>query len=420
MSLQLVRQAHLIDPVQGLDQVQDVLVRDGVIEAIAPQIELPDADVQVIEAQGCYLGPGLVDLYSTSGEPGYEDRETLAQLIDAAMAGGFTRVHLLPQTQPALDHPGAVQQLFSRMPRHTALSLKVWGALSAGIRGEQLSELKELLAEPVVGLSDGAPLQDMVMVQRLLDYVKPLGVPLALWPCLSSLARDGVIRDGIYALNFGLPSMSVAAETSALAALLELIEQAQSPPPIHLMRISTARSVQMIAEAKARNLPITASTPWTHLMYDSRALRQYDPMLRLDPPLGNPQDRDELRAGVAAGVIDAIAVDHRAYTYEEKTVPFSQAPPGCPGYAIAFPLLWQSLVAEGAWSASTLWKAISTLPAQCLDQEPPTLEVGQVAEMILFNPNYPPEDVPWSPESIQGSVQHRWGFATVASSFPGA
>ncbi len=409
MAVQLVRQARLIDPVQGLDQVSDVLVRDGRIDAIAHNIPQPSEPCDVIDASEMLLGPGLVDLYSCSGEPGHESRETLEQLLEAASLGGVTRVHLLPETQPCLDHPGAIQQLLSRRSVESPVQLNVWGAITQDVAGEELSELQELCDQGLAGFSDGQPLQDWLMVQRLLDYAQPLNLPVAFWPCMKALARDGVIRDGIQALNFGLPSLSVAAETVAIASLLELIEQAQTPPAVHLMRVSTARSVALIAEAKARGLAVTASTPWTHLLYDSDVLRRYDPMFRFDPPVGNPADQTALIQGLEAGVIDAIAIDHHAYTYEEKTVPFAQAPPGCPGLAIAFSLLWQTFVTSEKWSASTLWSLLSFKPAQCLQQTPSTLTQGAIAEMILFDPTHPPERSLWSPQPIHGSVRGLWG-----------
>ncbi|MEM9136824.1 MAG: dihydroorotase, partial [Cyanobacteria bacterium P01_F01_bin.42] len=222
MTLQLVRQARLIDPVQGLDQVGDVLVRDGQIEAVAEQLSPPsDTVCEVIDAAGMILGPGLVDLYSTSGEPGNESRETLSELVEAAAAGGFTRVNLLPNTEPCMDHPGVVQQVRSQSGQ--GVQINVWGALTQGAEGEQLSQLHDLSQQGILGLSDGQPLQDWLLIQRLLDYAKPMALTVALWPCLPALAGESAIREGVNALQFGLPSASAAAETSAIAGIIELI-----------------------------------------------------------------------------------------------------------------------------------------------------------------------------------------------------
>jgi dihydroorotase len=418
--VELLQQVRLIDPLNHRDQLADVRVVQGQIEAIAPPNTLSldlGAENRVIDAQGLVLGPGLVDLYSYSGEPGHEDRETLADLIAAAAAGGFTRLHLLPSVIPALDNPGAVQRLLSLVPTPAPVQVRVWGAITQGLAGEALTELIELEQAGVIGFCEGRPLQDWVLLRRVLEYLAPRNCPISLWPCIASLTGDGVIREGMEAYQLGLPTVPAYAETAALAALLELV--ASIGTPVHLMRISTARSVALIAQAKAQGLPVTASTPWHHLLLDSEALAKYDPALRLDPPLGNPSDRLALIEAVRTGVIDAIAIDHRAYTYEEKTVPFAQAPAGALGLALALPLLWQTFVASGQWSVLELWRALSSGPAYCLHQSPPQLDSGAIAEMTLFNPSEPwvvdaatlhssQTNTPWLQGTVQGRVQATW------------
>jgi dihydroorotase len=152
------------------------------------------------------------------------------------------------------------------------------------------------------------------------------------------------------------------------------------------MRLSTARSVALVAQAKDRGLPITASVSWLHLLCSTADVLGYDPHLRLMPPLGNPEDQAALIQAVQTGVIDAIAIDHTPHTYEDKTVAFDQAPPGAIGLELALPLLWHRFVAPGTWSALTLVQALSTRPAQCLGLTPPTLAVDAPAEAVLFDP----------------------------------
>jgi len=173
----------------------------------------------------------------------------------------------------------------------------------------------------------------------------------------------------VEALTFGLLGVSAMAETVPLAALLELLRDSSVPMPrvpVHVMRISTARSVDLINQAKADGLPITASTTWLHLLLDSRDLSGYHPSLRLPAPLGNQRDRLALVAGIKSGVIDAIAVDHIAYTYEEKTVAFGEAPTGSIGLEFALPMLWQGLVETDQLSAVELWRSLSVNPMRCL------------------------------------------------------
>jgi dihydroorotase len=175
----------------------------------------------------------------------------------------------------------------------------------------------------------------------------------------------------------------VFSETTAVAAILELVREIGTP--VHLMRISTARSVALIRQAKADGIPVTASTTWLHLLYDTSDLATYDPNLRLNPPLGNTSDRLALVEGVKTGVIDAIAVDHVAYTYEEKTVAFGEAPNGALGLELALPMLWAGLVESGRWSAIDLWRAMSSGAAGCIQQTIGPVEPGTQG-YVLFDP----------------------------------
>lgn len=414
MTTQLLRQVRLLDPVADLDRVADVLIVEGVIRSIAPNITDRHEAADVIDRPGLVLGTGLVDLYSHSGEPGFESRETLESLMQAATAGGFTRLTLLPDTDPAIDQPASLDQF---RVRQNGPQIAVWGALTQSVEGKQMTNLVELAAAGVVGFADGQPLQP-ALLRRLLEYAQPLGKPLALWCCDRELTGNGVVREGVQSLRLGLPGSPAIAETSALAALLEHIAEINTP--VHIMRVSTARSVALIRAARNRGLPITASTTWMHLLLDTAALQSYDPSLHLDPPLGNADDRRALIAAVKQGAIDAVAIDHSPYTYEEKTVAFAEAPPGAIGLELALPLLWQSLVESGEWSALTLWRCLSSNPARCLQQLPATIGLGQAAELVLFDSQQPWQvnrqtlksrstNTPWLGQTLTGRVVQTWG-----------
>lgn len=384
MTSELLQQVRVIDPVSGTDQLADVLIADGSIKAVEHQISDWSDSTQIRDCRGLVLGPGLVDLYSHSGEPGFEERETLASLVSAAVAGGFTRLSLLPDTMPPVDNPAGLAGVQSLLHSAAPIQVHFWGALTLGVQGQQMTELALAAASSVVGFADGQPLGNLALLRRLLEYLKPIRKPVALWACDRQLVGNGVMREGPESVRFGLPGNPAIAETSALAAILELVEATGTP--VHIMRVSTARSVQLIQEAKARGLPITASTPWMHLLLDTKAVGSYNSSLRLEPPLGNPADLAALRQAVRVGVVDAIAIDHTPYTYEEKTVAFAEAPPGAIGLELALPLLWHSLVETGEWSAMDLWRCLSTRPAECLQQTPSAIAPGLPAEVILFDP----------------------------------
>ncbi len=379
MTIELLQQVRLLDAVETVDRVVDVLIEDGLIQAIEPQIDEVPPDAQIYTSQGLVLGSGLVDLYSHSGEPGFEERETLESFGQAAIAGGFTRLNILPDTEPTIDNPATVNWFKTQNSK-----LSCWGALTLGVKGQQMTELSELAESGVVGFADGQPIANLALMRRLLEYLQPLQKPVALWACDRSLVGNGVVREGVESIRFGLPGNPAMSETTALSALLECVEEIGTP--VHLMRISTARSVELVRAAKARGLPITASVTWMHLLLSTKSIEHYDPNLRLEPPLGNQVDQVALRKAVKEGVIDAIAIDHTPYTYEEKTVAFSEAPPGAIGLELALPLLWQTLVDTQQWSALELWRSLSTRPAACLGQKMEAIVPGQPAELTLFDP----------------------------------
>jgi dihydroorotase len=386
-----IEQVRVIDPTIDRDEITTVTLDQG-------KLVEPIGGAETINGRGLILGPGLVDLYSHCGEPGFEERETIASLTDSAIAGGFSRVMVLPSTQPALDNPASLlwfQQQASQV-------LKPWAALTQA--GEKLTEVGEIAAQGIaVGFTDGQAIANLSLLRRLLEYMQPLKVPIALWPHDVSMAGAGLAREGTLALRYGLPGIPSFVETAPLAAILELVREIGTP--VHLMRISTARSVALLRAAKAEGLPITASATWLHLLYETKDLADYSPDLRLSPPLGNTGDRLALIEGVKTGVIDAIAIDHSAYTYEEKTVAFGEAPLGALGLELALPMLWQGLVAKEKLTALELWRSLSTNPARCLAQTPAALSVGST-EWTLFDP----EEV-WQVNRLASLSQnsHLWG-----------
>ncbi len=418
MTKELLKQVRVIDPVQKTDTVADVLIIDGYIQNIAKEITDFSADTSIRNCQGLILGAGLVDLYSHSGEPGFEERETLSSFLQSAAAGGFTRVGILPDTTPPIDQPALVTQLQQHRDREKAYPhLHIWGGMTLDLAGKQLTEVADLATAGAVGFTDAKPWDNLGIVRRVLEYLQPFGKPVAFWPCDRHLAANGKMREGAEALRIGLPPIPASAETTAIAALLELV--ADIGTPVHIMRVSTARSVKLIAKAKAEGLPITASTTWMHVLLDTTSLRSYHTSLHLDPPLGNRQDMLSLRDAVRTGIIDAIAIDHAPYTYEEKVQAFAESPPGAIGLELALPLLWQNLVVTGEFTALELWRVLSHQPAACLQQEIKAIQSGEKAELTLFNPveiwqvnkanlqtlSY---NTPWFGQEITGRVMQIW------------
>jgi dihydroorotase len=408
----LFRQVRYLDPVNGIDRVTDALVTNGILTELPD--DLPDCPAQAVERDGHHkiLAPGLVDLYSHSGEPGRETEETMLSLLSAAAAGGFVRLNILPDTLPAIDNSAIVakmQQLYQEAKSQLAYApaLAVWGALTHLVRGESMSDLQDLAGSGIVGFADGEPIDNLQLLQRLLEYLQPYQKPIMLWPLDRQLAGGGVARMGAAALRLGLVGSPVCSETVALSAILELV--AELRVPVHIMRLSTARGVELVAAAQQRGLPVTASVTWLHLLGSTAILDSYDASWRLDPPLGNEVDRLALVAGVKARVIGAIAVDHCAHSYEDKKVGFGEAPVGAIGLELALPVLWENLVLPGHLTALDLWSGLSAGAAACCGSEMPQ-------NLVLFDPmmkwvansqnlQSKSSNTPWFDKVISGHVE---------------
>ena len=381
--MELLQQVRLIDPTQGIDRTVDILIDDGKIRAIAPSISEYPQETKITNSAGLVLGTGLVDLYSHAQEPGHESRESLLNLSQAATAGGFVRVGILPDTVPKINNLEMLTALEQKSSQLDSPSpLRFWSSASLDNSDKQMNELAQLRNE-VIGFCDRYDLSNLNLFKQLLEYIQPWQTPLAIAIDRNKLAGNGVVREGEASIRYGMTGNPSFSEAAIIAAVLEIV--AEIPTPVHIMRVSTKRGVELIADAKQRNILVTASTTWMHLLWNCDAIGSFDPNLRLDPPLGYESDRLALIAGIKQGVIDAIAIDHRAYTYEEKTVPFALAPPGVVGLEIAFPLLWQELVENQKLSALELWQALSTNPCLCLQQKPFEIFTGKNTDFILFD-----------------------------------
>ncbi len=349
------QQVRVIDAVVGLESW------DYITPTIEPEL------YQQASPPALVLGNALVDMYSTSGAPGFEYRETVASLQAGAIAGGFAKVGILPHTAPPIDNLATAEFWSSQGSQFLP-----WGAVTRGLKGEQMADLGEL-APLVVGFTDGKAIANLALVRRVMEYIKPFGKPLMLMPQNPDLARGAVAYETKLSVQCGLGGMPITAETSALASLIELVRLTQTPT--HFMRLSTARSVQLIAQAKADDLPVTASVVWYHLCLSEQYLSRYDANLKFVPPLPSEADRLALIQGVKTGVIDAIAIDHTPYTYEEKMVGFELAPAGAIGLELALSVLWHELVETQQLTALELWQALSSRPAQCLGIDPPQQKI---------------------------------------------
>ena len=391
----LIQQARVIDPVLNRDFLADILIVDHKIEEIKSHIIAPSENSQLISGENLVLSTGLFDLYSHSGEPGHESRETLASLGASALAGGFSDVAILPDTSPPIDSLETLIALRQKVAylhkhhKHPISRLHFWSSFSSSPptsspNNSSLNQMSALgeLSQKNIGFSGRVGFIDLPLLKQSLEYLQPFQKPIAINLANNNLTQNGLIREGANSVRYGLVGNPGYAETAAIAAVLEIVASINTP--VHIMRVSTSRGVELIADAKERGLPVTASSSWMHLLFNTQDQANYDPNLRLEPPLGNPEDQKTLQQGIKEGVIDAIAIDHQAYTYEEKTVPFALAPPGVIGLEIALPILWQKLVKTEILTSIELWNALSVKPRLCLQKKPLPLN-SSLADLTLFD-----------------------------------
>ena len=331
----LIQNGRLIDPASGLDQIGDLAIASGRIVALGkvPADFEPD---RRIDATGLVVAPGLVDLAARLREPGHEHEGMLESELNAAAAGGVTSLVCPPDTDPALDEPGLVDMLKFRARKLSLCRLFPLGALTRGLKGEVLTEMAELTESGCVGFSQAdVPVRDTQLLQRSLQYAATFGYAVWLRPNDPWLGK-GVAASGAVATRLGLSGVPVAAETVALHTIFELVKATGAR--VHLCRISSAAGVELVRQAKAQGLPITADVSINSLHLTDVDIGYFNSAMRLVPPLRQPRDRDALRAGLADGTIDALVSDHTPVDPDAKALPFGEAEPGATGLELLLSL----------------------------------------------------------------------------------
>jgi dihydroorotase len=377
-----IKNGRVIDPASVTDRAADVFIADGRIAAIGA----PPAGFEtegVIDASGCIVAPGLVDLSARLREPGFEYRATLESEMAAAAAGGVTHLACPPDTDPVLDEPGLVEMLKHRARLPEFAHVYPVGALTIGLAGQRLTEMAELAEAGCVafGQANVAVLDTQVLL-RAMQYAATFGYSVWLQPQDPHLARGGVAHDGEIAARLGLTGIPVVAETIALATQLQLARETGAH--LHLTRISSAAGVEMVRAARAAGITVTCDVSAHHLHLADTAIGWFDAHCRFDPPLRSPLDRDALRQGLADGTIDALCSDHTPVDDDAKQIPFAEAEAGATGLELLLPLTLK-------WAAEMklpLVKALAKItcePARILGLPIGSLGPGSAADVCVFD-----------------------------------
>ena len=385
----LIKNGRVIDPATGFDQVGDLAIAAGRIVSLNGGL----ADFtpnKTIDATGCIVAPGLIDLSARLREPGHEHEGMLESELAAAVAGGVTSLVCPPDTDPVLDEPGLVEMLKFRAEKHHQSRVFPLGALTRALKGEALTEMVQLTESGCVGFSQAeVPLANTQVLMRAMQYAATFGYSIWLRPQELHLGR-GVAASGALATRLGLSGIPVAAETIALHTIFELVRATGAR--VHLCRISSAAGVALMAQAKAEGLDVTCDVSINSLHLTDVDIGYFDSRMRLDPPLRQQRDRDALRRGLQDGTIDALVSDHSPVGADAKTLPFAEAEAGATGLELLLGLACKWGMDTGADMRRVL-AVLTSEPARVLGPALGTLQAsagrlakGGVADVCVFDP----------------------------------
>ncbi len=382
-----IRNGRVVDPASGFDQPASVFVAEGKIVGVGETAPRGFYAAAVLDATGCVVCPGLIDLSARLREPGFEYKATLESEMAAAAAGGVTRLVCPPDTDPPLDEPGLVEMLKRRARQPGFAHVHPMGALTVGLAGQRLTEMAELAEAGCIAFGQANhSIIDTQVLMRGMQYAATFGFSVWLQPQDAHLAKGGVAHDGAIAARLGLAGISVVAETVALATYLQLARE--TGVRLHIRRISSAAGLALIRAARAEGLPVSCDVTINHLHLCDEDIGFFDPMARLDPPLRAAADREALAAGLADGSIDALVSDHTPVDDDAKQLPFAEAEPGATGMELLLPLAL-------AWAKQhevplpTALARITSDPARILglsDSGCGRLAAGSPADICVFDP----------------------------------
>lgn len=379
-----IRGARIVDPGSGRDEVTDLRLVGGRVAAVGPGVGEP-GDSRV-EADGLVAAPGFLDMHVHLREPGQEFKETVASGVAAAVAGGFTAVACMPNTDPVNDRPSITAHI--RALARAAGLARVFpiAATTRGMRGERISEFGALKRAGAVAVSDdGLPVSDPAVMRKALDYARLFDLPVIEHCETLELTGDGVMREGGLATEIGLPGIPAASEFIAVERNVSLAELTGSR--LHIAHLSTRQSAATVRRAKAAGLRVTAEVTPHHLVLTEAAVSDCDPAAKMKPPLAAEADRVALVEALTDGTVDAIATDHAPHHEDEKRLAFQSAPFGVVGLETAVPLVLDRLVRPGAISLSRAVELLAVGPRRILGVPGGALAPGSPADLVLLDPD---------------------------------
>ena len=379
----LLKGGRVVDPANGVDGTRDVLIEGGVIKAVGA--DLPAGAAQVVDVSGLLVTPGLIDMHVHLREPGQEHKETIATGAASAVAGGFTAVACMPNTDPVNDQASVTQFMLKRAAEAGLARVYPIGAVTLGSKGEALAEIADLKAAGCVAISDdGKPVLTALLMRRALEYTSMCGMPVIDHCEDPTLKGDGVAHEGFNASRLGLKG--IPGEAEELWIERDITLAGLTGGRFHVAHLSTRGSLRAVRNGKARGINVTCEVAPHHFILTDDALEGYDTNVKMNPPLREAADRDELIRGLVDGSVDAIATDHAPHHADEKAVEFDAAPFGVVGLETAASVVHDRLVARGRLSLERFVALFSAGPARVFGLPGGTLAPGSPADVTVFDP----------------------------------
>ncbi len=380
----LIRNGRVIDPASNVDMTADVLVENGIVSKVMPQIQ--DQADQQINAEGCYVMPGFIDLHVHLRDPGQEHKETVVTGAAAAARGGYTTIVAMPNTKPVVDNADVVNYVHNKAKNMAKVNILQAGAITKKMEGMQLADIEQMVlaGSPAVS-EDGKSVMNAYLLREAMQLAKKLDIPVLSHCEDRNLLNGGVVNDDENAKKYGLPGISNSVED--VIAMRDVMLAKDTGAKLHLCHCSTKDSVEIVRAAKEKNVRITAEVCPHHFTLSSDDMIPGDTNYKMNPPLRKREDVEALRQGLKEGIMDVIATDHAPHAKEEKNDSMLRAPFGIVGLETAAALTYTELVLSGCLSVMQMAEKMSLNPARVIGLDKGSLEPGKAADLVIFDPH---------------------------------
>lgn len=380
----LIKGGRVIDPENGIDKVTDVFIDKGVISEIGINPEIEGIEMEVIDAAGKIVSPGLVDMHCHLRDPGQEYKEDIETGTRSAVMGGITSIACMPNTKPAADNEAVISYIINKAKEVGYVNVYPIGAVSKGLKGEELAEIGEMKFAGAVAISDdGRPVTESGLMRRAMEYADMFDMKVISHCEDLGLADGGYMNEGAVATAMGLRGISRAAEESMVSRDIIIAEAIGTP--IHIAHVSTRLSVELVRQAKMRGVRVTCETCPHYFSLTEKAVEGYNTFAKMNPPLRTEDDVEAIKEGLRDGTIDCIVTDHAPHHIDEKNCEFAQAPNGIVGFETSLGLGLEYLVKPGVLTINELISKMAVNPSRILGLNKGNLKVGNAADITIFD-----------------------------------